>query len=81
MANQTRMPKFQVGEDVLMIDPDLPYLGFQTRRVLEVIEKDDGYYYVTVLKQDGQTLEESKMFKMPDASEMTNFNLDWVGSH
>lgn len=68
MADQCRKPKFQVGEDVLMIDPDLPYLGFQSRRILEVIEKEDGFYYVTVPLLDDQTLEESRIFKMPDDS-------------
>lgn len=81
MNDQNKVPKFSVGEDVLMIDPDLPYLGFQTRRVIEVIEKDDGFYYVTVLKQDDQTLEESKIFKMPDPSGLANVALKLVSSN
>ena len=47
MTPSNQPPKFKIGDVVLMMDPDQPFLGFQRQRVVEVIEREDGYHYVT----------------------------------
>ncbi|HIG78716.1 MAG TPA: hypothetical protein EYQ47_01675 [Cycloclasticus sp.] len=64
MSNANTTPRFQIGDEVLTVVPDLPHLNFQSTRILDVIAKDDGFYYMTVLQQKDSFWKESKFLKL-----------------
>jgi hypothetical protein len=58
-------PKYAVGDEVLTVSPDLPHLNFQATRIQDVIQKEDGFYYMTVLQIEGQPWPERKFLRLP----------------
>jgi hypothetical protein len=64
MSNTSNTPRFQVGDEVLTLVPNLPHLNFQTTRILDVLVKDDGFYYMTVLQQKSDFWKETKFLKL-----------------
>jgi len=65
MSNSNNQPLLSIGDEVLTVVPHLPHLNFQATKILDVIEKEDGFYYMTVLQQKEDYWSESTFLKLP----------------
>lgn len=65
MSGIKNQPRINIGDEVLTLVPNLPHLNFQATKTLDVIEKEDGFYCMTVIQQKDGYWKESKFLKLP----------------
>jgi len=51
MSGIKNQPRIKIGDEILTLVPNLPHLNFQSTKILDVIEKEDGFYCMTVIQQ------------------------------